>query len=158
MNIWTTITVYHRRSPDSQKAARICFGEKSSDTQGERKHNGSREASRFAEHAQTKAQILKEVLNPVYSAGSAAFLFGLLDTAQVEARAAVRLFLRHPLRDVFLGFSFEVSRNSSSNSRSACAQRNNERSRNGIVNRLCSGRISDPPLLRNCWLLGRGRY
>jgi len=25
-----------------------------------------------------------------------------------EARAAVRLFLRHPLRDVFLGSSFEV--------------------------------------------------
>src|SRR5437762_13300160 len=35
-------------------------------------------------------------------------LFGLLDTTQVEARTAVRLSLRHPLRDVFLGFSFEV--------------------------------------------------
>src|SRR5436309_15040974 len=42
------------------------------------------------------------------AAGVASFLFGLLDTAQVESRAVVRLFLRHPLCDVFLGFSFEV--------------------------------------------------
>src|SRR5437016_5156024 len=47
-------------------------------------------------------------LNPVYATGVAAFLFGLLDTFQVESYAAVRLFLRHPLRDIFLGFSFEV--------------------------------------------------
>src|SRR2546429_4832582 len=44
----------------------------------------------------------------IYTSRVAALLFGLLDTAQVEARTAVRLFLRHPLRDVFLGFSFEV--------------------------------------------------
>src|SRR5438034_8610509 len=35
--------------------------------------------------------------SPIYSAGVAAFLFGLLDTAQVDSRAPVRLFLRHPI-------------------------------------------------------------
>src|SRR5437763_15694090 len=58
----------------------------------------------FAQHAQTKVQILHEILNPTYAPRVAAFLFGLLDTAQVQSRAAVRLFLRHPLRDIFLGF------------------------------------------------------
>ncbi len=72
----------------------------------DKRHNeGTR---RLAQHAETKAQILYEVLNPVHSARVAAFLFGLLNTAQVESCAAVRLFLRHPLRDVFLGFSFQV--------------------------------------------------
>src|SRR2546430_8269180 len=37
------------------------------------------------------------------------------------------------------------SRSSSSNSRSACAQRNNDRSRRGIVYSQCSGRILHPP-------------
>ena len=53
-------------------------------------------------------QIVNEILNQVHAACVAAFLFGLLDTAQVESRAAVRLCFRHPLRHVFLGFSFEV--------------------------------------------------
>src|SRR5207244_10022115 len=53
-------------------------------------------------------QILNEVLNPIHSSGVAALLLGLLDTAQVEPRAAARLCLRHPLRNVFFGFSFEV--------------------------------------------------
>src|SRR6266566_6675794 len=66
------------------------------------------ESWRFAQHAQAEAQILNEILNPIYASRVAAFLFGLLDTAQLEARAAVRLFVRHPLRHVFLGFSFEV--------------------------------------------------
>src|SRR5205823_14141025 len=60
------------------------------------------------QHSQAEAQILNEVLNPIYAAGLAAFLFGLLDTAQIEPCTAVRLFLRHPLCDIFLGFSFEV--------------------------------------------------
>jgi hypothetical protein len=46
--------------------------------------------------------------NPIYASRVPAFLFGLHDTVQIDSRAAVRLFLRHPLRDVFLGFSFEV--------------------------------------------------
>jgi len=58
----------------------------------------------FAQHAQAEAQILNEILNPIYAAGVAAFLFGLLDTTQVESRAAVRFFLRHPLSDVLLRF------------------------------------------------------
>src|SRR5207237_6723486 len=62
----------------------------------------------FAQRTRPKAQILNEILDPIYTSRVAALLFGLLDTAQVEARTAVRLFLRHPLRDVFLGFSFEV--------------------------------------------------
>jgi len=62
----------------------------------------------FAQHAQAEAQILNEILNPIYAARVATFLFGLLNTAQIDSRAAVRLFLRHPLRHVFLGFSFEV--------------------------------------------------
>jgi len=32
----------------------------------------------------------------------------LLDTVQIDSRAAVRLFSRHPLRELFLGFSVEV--------------------------------------------------
>src|SRR5205823_11345352 len=56
----------------------------------------------------TKAQILNEILNPIYPSRIAAFLFGLLHTSQVESRTAVRFFLRHPLCDVFLDFSFEV--------------------------------------------------
>src|SRR5439155_12211728 len=62
----------------------------------------------FAQHAQAEAHILNEILNPIYASRVAAFLFGLLDTAQVEPRATVCLFLRHPLRHVFLSFSFEV--------------------------------------------------
>src|SRR5205823_5089061 len=61
-----------------------------------------------SQSSQRVAQILNYVLNPSDMACVAAFLFGLLDTAQVESCAAVCLFLRHPLRDVFLGFSFEV--------------------------------------------------
>src|SRR5881394_2222496 len=75
----------------------------------------------FAQHAQAEVQILYEVLNPVYFARVAAFLFGLLDTAQIESRPPPRFFRRHPFCYVFLGFSFEVIRNSSSNSWSACA-------------------------------------
>src|SRR6266705_206477 len=66
------------------------------------------ESRGFAQHAQAEAQILNEILNPIYAAGVAALLFGLLDATQVEPRAAVRLFVRHPLRDEFLGFSFKV--------------------------------------------------
>jgi len=44
-----------------------------------------------------------------FSVGTVAtFLFGLLDTTQVESRAAVRFFLRHPLSDVLLRFYVEV--------------------------------------------------
>ena len=57
-----------------------------------------RERGRFAQYSHCEAQILNEVLNPIYAAGVAALLFGLLDTAQVDSRAAVRLLLRHPLR------------------------------------------------------------
>src|SRR5438105_5829750 len=79
-----------------------------SDAQRQSQDSDRRETGRFAPHAETKAQILKKVLNPVYSAGVTALLFGLLDTVQINSRAAVRLFLRHSFRDVFLGFSVEV--------------------------------------------------
>src|SRR6266513_2278610 len=42
-------------------------------------------------------------------------------------------------------FRSRWSRSSSSSSWSVCAQRNNDRSRSGIVNRQCSGRILQPP-------------
>src|SRR5213079_2969488 len=42
-------------------------------------------------------------------------------------------------------FRSRWSRSSSSSSWSACAQRNNDRSRSGIVNNQCSGRILQPP-------------
>src|SRR5438034_1965573 len=48
----------------------------------------------FAQHAQAEAQILNEILNPLYASRVTAFLFGLLDALQVESRAAVRFFLR----------------------------------------------------------------
>src|SRR5205823_13991365 len=79
-----------------------------SDAQAKREHNSSREARRFAQYAQTKAQIMNEILNPIYAACVAAFLFGLLDTAQVESRTAVRLFGSHAFCNVFGGSSFEV--------------------------------------------------
>src|SRR5213080_2474748 len=44
-------------------------------------------------------------------------------------------------------FRSRWSRSSSSNSWSACAQRNNDRNRSGIVYSQCSGRIFDSPLL-----------
>src|SRR5205807_2684893 len=78
------------------------------DAEGKSQDCGGGESERFAQYAQAEAQILNEILNPIYAARLAAFLFGLLNTTQVEARTAVRLFLRHPLRDVFLGFPFEV--------------------------------------------------
>src|SRR5436309_6862573 len=34
------------------------------DAQGKREHNSSREARRFPQYAQTKAQVLNEILNP----------------------------------------------------------------------------------------------
>src|SRR5436309_1688180 len=78
------------------------------DTEGQGEDGDGGEAGGLAQHPQAVVQILYEILNPVYATGVAAFLFGLLDTFQVESCAAVRLFLRHPLRDIFLGFSFEV--------------------------------------------------
>jgi hypothetical protein len=60
------------------------------DAEGEGKHGDGGEAGGFAQHAQTVAQILYEVLSPVYFARVAAFLFGLLGPAQVESRAARR--------------------------------------------------------------------
>src|SRR5438874_1383559 len=72
----------------------------------DKRHNeGTR---RLAQQAQTKVQILNEILNPIYASRIAAFLLGLLDTTQVEARAAMRSFLREPLREVFLSFLLEV--------------------------------------------------
>src|SRR5207253_3259382 len=83
-------------------------GRVGADAEGQSKDDDGSEAGRFPQYAQTNAQILNEVLNPIYTSRVAASLFGLLDTAQVKSRAAVRLFLRHPLRHVFLDFSFEV--------------------------------------------------
>src|SRR5207253_8045608 len=54
------------------------------------------------------ANILNQVLNPVHASRVPASLFGLLDTAQVEARAPPRFLWCHPFCDVFLGYSFEV--------------------------------------------------
>ncbi|HVH59754.1 MAG TPA: hypothetical protein VM709_05455, partial [Candidatus Sulfotelmatobacter sp.] len=78
------------------------------EAEGERENDNIGKSRSFAQHPQTEVQILHEVLNPVHAARVAAFLFGLLDALQVESRAAVRLFLRHPSCDVFFGFSFEV--------------------------------------------------
>src|SRR5215469_2020239 len=88
---------------DDAEGKYICANAK-----GENQDAGSRETGRFAQHAQTKVQIPNEILNPIYASRVAAFLFGLLDTAQVEPRAAARLCLRHPLRNVFFALSFEV--------------------------------------------------
>src|SRR5207302_747439 len=60
------------------------------------------------QHTQPVAQILNPVLNPVYFARIAAFLFGLLDSVQVETSAPPRFLGCHPFSHVFLGFSFEV--------------------------------------------------
>src|SRR5437016_3809506 len=62
------------------------------------------------QHAQPVAQILNQVLNPVYFARIAAFLFGLLDSVQVETSAPPRFLGCHPFSHVFLGFSFEEAR------------------------------------------------
>src|SRR2546429_1430202 len=66
------------------------------------------EAGRFAQYAQTKVQILYEVLNQIYTPRVAAFLFRLLDTAHVESRPPPRFLWCHPFCDVFVGFSFDV--------------------------------------------------
>jgi hypothetical protein len=73
-----------------------------------RQHGGCCKSRVLPQHAQALAQILNVILNPVHAAGVAAFLFGLLDTAQVHSRAAVCFFFLHPSCDVFLGLSFEV--------------------------------------------------
>src|SRR2546429_3639414 len=63
------------------------------DSKRQRDYCNRCKARRLPQHAQTKAQIVYEVLNPVRAARVAAFLFRLLDTAQVESRATVRLSL-----------------------------------------------------------------
>jgi len=60
------------------------------DAEGEGKHGDGGEAGGFAQHAQTVAQILYEVLNPVYFARVAAFLFGLRGAAPVLASSLLR--------------------------------------------------------------------
>src|SRR5207248_4953619 len=57
-----------------------------SDAQRQSQNGNSRETGRFAPHAEAKAQILNEALNSVHASRVAAFLFGLLDTIQVESR------------------------------------------------------------------------
>src|SRR5215472_5100610 len=79
-----------------------------SDAERKRQNSDRCEARRLAQHAETKAQIPNEVVNPIYTAGVAAFLFGLLDTAQVQPCAPPRFLACHPFCDVSLGCSFEV--------------------------------------------------
>src|SRR5215472_13193308 len=62
------------------------------DAEGESEHGDGGEAGRFPQYAQTIAQILYEVLYPVHASGVAAFLFGLLDTPQVQPRLPPRFF------------------------------------------------------------------
>src|ERR671923_98870 len=78
------------------------------DAEGEGEDGGRRKAGGFAQHAEAVTQILHHILNPVDAAGVAAFFLGLLETAEVEAGAAMRIFLCQPLREIFLGFSLEV--------------------------------------------------
>src|SRR5256884_3312869 len=47
-------------------------------------------------------------MNQIYTPRVAAFLFRLLDTAQVESRPPPRFLWCHPFCDVFVGFSFDV--------------------------------------------------
>src|SRR5436305_5460412 len=101
------------------------------------------------QHTQPVAQILNQVLNPVYFARIAAFLFGLLDSVQVETSAPPRFLGCHPLATYSWVFRSRWSRSSSSNCCSACARRNNDRNRSGIVYSQCSGRILQPPLGAN---------
>src|SRR5690348_10971261 len=80
----------------------------SADAEREGEYGNRSEAPRLAQHAQTKAQILYKVLNPIYASRVTALLFGLLDPAQVQPRPPSRFLGRYPFGDVFLGFSFEV--------------------------------------------------
>jgi hypothetical protein len=75
---------------------------------GENQDAGSRETGRFAQHAQTKVQIPNEILNPIQTLSVAAFLFGLLDAAEVYSRPPPRFLGCHPFCDVFLGCPVEV--------------------------------------------------
>src|SRR5438094_5502955 len=71
----------------------------------------------------------------------------VLKVAEIHARPPTSFLRCHSFCHVFSAFRSRSSCSSSSNSWSACAQRNNDRSRSGIVNSQCSGRISEPPLL-----------
>jgi hypothetical protein len=78
------------------------------DAEGKREDGDRGGARGFPKHSEAEAQILYEVLNPIYTSFVTAFLLGLLDTSQVESSATVRFGLRHPLRNEFLSFSFEM--------------------------------------------------
>jgi hypothetical protein len=102
------IRIPDRQQPERRRIESGEHGGVHPNTESQCEDCDGRKARRLEQHPQTVAQILCEVLNPVHAAHVAAFLFGLLDTAQVEARTAARLCLRHPFCNVFLGFSFEV--------------------------------------------------
>src|SRR5437016_14467019 len=61
-----------------------------SNAQSNRQHGGRCKSWVLPQHPQAITQILEKVLNEIHAASVAAFLFGLLDTAQVDSRASVR--------------------------------------------------------------------
>ena len=101
-----------------------------------------RESRRFAEYAEPVANILNEVLNPGYASRLAAFLFGLLNTAQRQPlRRASSCVI--PCAAYSSVFRSRWSRSSASSSWSTCVPRNNDRNRSGIVYSQCLTRISN---------------
>src|SRR5258707_4243359 len=90
-------------SVDTTEDGSVC-----TNPEGQRQDRDDRERAALCQHSQAVAQIQNQVLNPVNSAHVTAFLLYLFHATEVEPRMPVRLSLRHPLRHVFLGFSFEV--------------------------------------------------
>src|SRR5215472_10280847 len=102
------LRIANRQAAPQRRVEERKYPRVGADAEGESQDCNAREARRFAQHAQTEAQILSEVMNPIYTAHISALLFYLFHTTQVEPRATSRFFRRHPFCDVFLGCSFEV--------------------------------------------------
>ncbi len=71
-----------------------------SDPQRHRQNRNEREPRRFAQHAQAKMQILKDVLNPIDAAGIPAFFLAFFDAAHFEQHLATSFFRSKSLRNV----------------------------------------------------------
>src|SRR5579872_1870326 len=80
----------------------------SGQTHSKRKDSDGSEARRFRQHAQPEANVLREILNPIYAARITTLFFALLHAADFEQRRAPRFLRRHAPRHIFFGFFFDV--------------------------------------------------
>ena len=78
------------------------------DTERQREDGHGSEAGRFAQHAQAVADILDEILHPIYPSHIPAFLLHLYEATDGTARCIAGFLWTHPRRQVFFDLLLQV--------------------------------------------------